>query len=177
MLLRSAASGNADARVEVVRAAYGDLCRMAKRAIRLRGNSGMTSTELAHETAIRILSDVEFHCNDRRQFYAYVSRIMRNLLIDCDRRRFSRKRGGDVLLHPLVEEATAGRSECDEILSLREAVTRLAKLDERKAKVVGLRFFEGRTYLEIASALGISEATAKRDWEHAKCWLFDHLSR
>ena len=100
---------------------------------------------------------------------------MRRILIDSARRKARLKRGGDRKREAIDPDAAVVAPVSIDVLALDEALTRLAREDERKARLVGLRFFAGLSLAEIAEVLGISRATAERDWAYARAWLFDAL--
>jgi RNA polymerase sigma factor (TIGR02999 family) len=171
-LLRAWRAGDADAGEQLMRWTYQDLRRLA--AAQLRGERPghtLQATALVHELYLRLFSGDAPSFEDRAHFLATAARQLRHLVIDHARRRNARKRGGpnaradvDVLGLPAVP--------LDErVLALDEALGALAALEPRAASVVELRFFGGLEETEIASALGISVATVKRDWTWARSWL------
>ena len=113
---------------------------------------------------------------DRGHFFAVAAQIMRFILVDYARRRQTEKRGGDFCRVSLsdVLEVTAVRF--DGIVDIDAALTRLARADERKARVATLRLFAGATVEETAEALGVSSITVMRDWRFARAWLKRELS-
>jgi RNA polymerase sigma factor (TIGR02999 family) len=100
---------------------------------------------------------------------------MRQILIDHARSHRSAKRGGGAVKVTLEEDAALSIGRAEELLALDEALERLAAVDQRKARVVELRFFGGLTIEETAELLGISFNTAVRDWEMARAWLFQSM--
>lgn len=100
---------------------------------------------------------------------------MRRVLIDAARSRKSLKRGGHLLQVPLEDQAVASPAPPVDLLALDEALDRLAAFDDRKSRVVELRFFGGLDVKETAAALDISEETVLRDWRVAKVWLLREL--
>jgi len=100
---------------------------------------------------------------------------MRRILVDLARAHYRSKRGGGALQVSLDEAAIVSQERAGELVALDEALTRLAEMDERKSKVVELRFFGGMTVEETAEALGVSPITIKRDWDTAKAWLYLQL--
>ena len=116
----------------------------------------------------------------RTHFLALASRTMRMLLIDAARARMAESRGGNrelLVLGDGVEfSGPAGVLPMERIIDIDRALDELAGFDERKAKVVEMRFFGGLELQEVAEVLEISLATVKRDWEFARTWLFTRLS-
>jgi RNA polymerase sigma factor (TIGR02999 family) len=113
---------------------------------------------------------------DRAHFFAMSAQLMRRILIDFARSRGSQKRGGDVL-HVSLDEAPSVCKEPDpNLLALDDALKALATVDERKSKVVELRFFGGLSVEETAAVLKVSPETVMRDWRLAKLWLLRELS-
>jgi RNA polymerase sigma factor (TIGR02999 family) len=102
---------------------------------------------------------------------------MRQVLVGVARERIAVKRGGGDLAVTLDEAAYAAPVRSVELLALDEALTRLAALDERQARVVELRYFAGLTSEEVADVLGISVPTVQRDWRAARAWLAVELRR
>jgi RNA polymerase sigma factor (TIGR02999 family) len=102
---------------------------------------------------------------------------MRQVLVGAARERLAEKRGGGEFAVTLDEAAQASPVRADELVALDEALTRLATLDERQARVVELRYFAGLTAEETAEALGISTPTVQRDWRAARAWLAVELRR
>ena len=102
-------------------------------------------------------------------------RLMRRVLVDFAREQKSAKRGGEAP-HLALDEALLPSREPPGILALDEALENLAKLDERKARVIELRFFAGLTIEETAAALDVSHATVERDFKMAKAWLGRELA-
>jgi RNA polymerase sigma-70 factor (ECF subfamily) len=105
------------------------------------------------------------------------AQMMRRILVDYARSRRYQKRGGGVRPVALPEKAIVSKERCREFLALDEALHRLADIDQRKSRVVELRFFGGLSVQEAAVVLGISPITVMRDWEFARSWLERELSR
>jgi RNA polymerase sigma factor (TIGR02999 family) len=111
---------------------------------------------------------------NRAHFFGAAGEAMRRVLVDLARRRQAAKRGGEARRVELSDE-TASDDQATMILSVDEALKDLAAYDDRKRQLVELRFFAGLTLEEAAETLGVSLATAKRDWSFAKAWLFRAL--
>lgn len=177
-ILQRAESGSPEARASLIQAAYDDLRKLAARKMSdERQNHTLTSTALVHEVSMKLLSDNNVPLASRGQFFAYAATAMRNLLIDHARTRGRQKRGGDQQPLSLDEAMIACQEQRDEFLALNDALEALAQVEPRKSMVVEMKYFGGLSNPETASALGISVATVKRDWEVAKTWLYRELQR
>ena len=102
--------------------------------------------------------------------------MIRHILVDHARRRRSAKRGGDALHVPLDEVLLEVETGGIEVVALDSALRSLAKIDDRKSRVVELRYFGGLSLEETAEVLGVSQETAKRDWKMARAWLYTQLA-
>ena len=177
-ILNSAKAGDPDTRANLIQAAYNDLRKLAAtKMIGERQDHTLTSTALVHEVSLRMLNDSHVPTENRGQFFAYASTAMRNLLIDHARTCGRQKRGGDRRKFSFDEATIACDEQCDDFLALDEALTKLAELEPRKAQVVEMRYFGGMSNQEIASTLGVSLATVKRDWVVAQSWLLRELQQ
>ena len=157
-----------------------DELRLVARARLSHERQGHTlqATALVHEAYIRLLSGDAPPWNDRAHFFRAAAEAMRRILIDHARGRQRGKRGGDwlrVTLTGLAGSPLGTDLDPTQLLALHAALEKLAQLDERQARVVELRFFAGMPLEEVAQALGISEATVKRDWALARAWLLKEL--
>jgi RNA polymerase sigma-70 factor, ECF subfamily len=127
-------------------------------------------TALVHEAYLRMAHARPDGWQSRTHFMCTAATAMRRVLIDCARRRQTLKRGGGGEV-TFVEGAALEREDPIELLALDEALNRLEEVDARAARMVELRFFGGLEVVEAAGLLGVSAATAKRDWRFAKAWL------
>ena len=176
-ILQTAESGDSNARATLIEAAYNDLRQLAaKRMAAERQDHTLTTTALVHEVTIKLLDESRVPMASRGQFFAYVARAMRNLLIDHARAKGCQKRGADRQWFTFEEAIVASQEQSGDLIALNEALENLAEVDARKAQVVELRYFGGMTNDEVASSLKISKATVKRDWDLAKGWLLQQLS-
>jgi len=177
VLLRRLGAGEARAESELLPLVYEQLRELAARHLRgERSGHTLTPTALVHEAYLRMSTDASLAPQDRRQFFAIAARRMRQVLVDHARHRDAAKRGGPqreaVTLSALSED---GESPLD-ALALEQALSRLEAMDARKVRVVELRYFAGLEMSDIAQVLGISRATAQRDWEVARAFLFEALA-
>jgi RNA polymerase sigma factor (TIGR02999 family) len=126
---------------------------------------------------MRLVDQSRASWRDRGHFFAVSAMAMRQILVDHARRRTRAKRGGDEAAIVTLDEGTdPGTSEAARLLDVDMALEKLARIDERLAKVVECRYFAGLTEEETASALGISVRTAQREWFKARAWLRTELS-
>ena len=177
-LLRATARGDRGAYDELFAHVYDALRRMA--GARMRGERRehtLTPTALVHEAYVKMLAGDRSAWRNRAQFFAIAARAMRQILVDHALKKRTQKRGGDRLQVTLDEGVRAAESPVLDILVLEEALSRLERQNERRARVVVCRFFGGMEVQETAAALGISEATVKRDWTAARAWLNRELGR
>ncbi|HVS66112.1 MAG TPA: ECF-type sigma factor [Thermoanaerobaculia bacterium] len=155
---------------------YAELRRLARS--RLRGGRGgtLSSAALVHEAYLKLVDQTRADVRDRSHFFAIASKVMRRILVDQARRRGARKRGGGDTRVELDEARVAAATPAPEVVAIDEALERLEQVDPRLAQTVELRFFGGLSVEETAAALGISEATVKRDWSKARLFLYDTIA-
>jgi RNA polymerase sigma-70 factor, ECF subfamily len=178
LLLRRLSSGDTSALDRLTPLIYMELKRMARMHMRRErpGNSFQT-TALVHEAWLRIASTGNLSLDDRAQFFALSSQVMRRILIDAARARASAKRGGEAPRPAHLDDVEIGHEtgKSVHLIALDAALDRLARIDARKARVIELRFFGGLSVDETAAALGISAQSVMRDWKLAKAWLIREL--
>ena len=174
-LLQAWSRGDAQARDELMPVVYRELRRRAAAYLwRDRRGHTLRPTDLVHEVYLRLCAQNAGFKN-REHFFGVASRLMRRILVDHARARGAAKRGRGILRVTLDEGLAAQLPAQPDLLELDSALDELASLDERQVRLVELRFFGGLTMEEAAQALGISLATANREWAHAKAWLFRRL--
>jgi len=157
---------------------YKELRRIAASYLRRESpQHSLQPTALVHEAYLRLTGIREIDWQSRSHFFAVSATIMRRILVEHVRAQQAHKRGDGWDTVSLNEEILPSPNRAPEILALDEALDRLAKLDERQAKIVEMRFFAGMSEEEAGTALGISSRTVKRDWRVAKAWLFKELGR
>lgn len=186
-LLRAWSAGDVEASETVAPLVYDELRRQAGLALRREGDGHtLQTTALAHEAWLRLDVQRDMHWDSRSQFFAVAAQIMRRILVDHARRRHALKRGAaptQVTLGAVDREdqrhGASARSSLDQVdlLALDDALARLAALDPQKVRLVELRYFGGLSMPEAAEALGISLATAGREWAIARMWLRRELER
>ena len=134
-------------------------------------------TALVHEAYLRMVDQTSPAMENRVHFFGIAARVMRQVLVDQARGHNAEKRGGaarrfSIENLEMLPEQTAG-----DLLELNEALQKLEEVDQRKCRVVEMRFFGGLNELEIAEVLGVNEKTVRRDWQFAKLWLYRELSQ
>lgn len=137
----------------------------------------LQTTALVNEAYLRLVDQRQVRWKNRAHFFALSAQLMRRILIDHARRRKYAKRGGDQQKISLAEETAISKDGEIDLLQLDAALSKLEEIDERKGKVVELRFFGGLSVEETAEALSVSPLTVKRDWKMAKAWLYEFLSQ
>ena len=168
--------GDQSALAKLTPLVYDELRRMAHRYVqRERSGHTLQTTALVHEVYLRLAGDQQIEWRDRAHFFAVSAQVMRHILIDHARRRRYAKRGGDAPHVSLTDANAMTQERAKELVSLDEALDELAKLDQRKAKVVELRYFGGLSLEETAEVIEISVMTVRRDWRAAKAWLFRRM--
>lgn len=166
-------NSDAAARSDVLELLYQELKRQAASHLRReRTDHTLCTTALVHEVYLRLASQKGAWQN-RHQFLAVASRMMRRILVDHARGRRAAKR--EALLVELVEIEVPGPAPSVDLVALDEALDDLAREDPRAAQLVELRYFSGLTQDEAAAALTVSMATVARDWTFARAWLFRRL--
>jgi len=156
---------------------YSELRRLAA-AKMSREAPGQTlqPTALVHEAWLRLGGDGQ-RWENRAHFFGAAAEAMRRILIERARRKLAARRGSGQECVDVDEiEIAAPTEKDDELLAVHEALDRLATHDARKAELVKLRYFAGLSFAETAEVLGISEATAYRDWEYARAWLHQEIN-
>src|SRR6185295_15482151 len=142
-----------------------------------RANHSVQATELVNEAYLRLVDVQHVDWQSRTHFLAMSARLMRRVLVDLARSRAAEKRGGGAIRVTLDDAAIGGLTPEADVIRLDDALDALAALDDRKSRVVELRFFGGLTADETAIALQISSKTVLRDWEFARAWLQRELTR
>ena len=157
---------------------YQELRLMARRHMR-RQPSGHTfqTTDLIHETYLKIAGGEERNWQSRNHFFGVAAKAMRHILVDYARSKNNQKRGGWQERVTLKDNMRVTNQSSEEIVALDDALNRLAILDDRKVRVVEMKFFAGLNVAEIAGVLKVSPETVKRDWSFAQTWLLRELKK
>ena len=172
-LLHAARDGDPTAMDRVVSLVYDDLRVLATRQLRREYVSRtMHPTSLVHEAYMKFARGASIQAGDRSHFFAIAARAMRQVLVDDARRRRSLKRQGDRVATTLGDQEWTRGLSTDDLIALNDAID---ALEPRQRHVVECRFFGGMDEQEIATALGITERTVRRDWVKARAWLYRAL--
>jgi RNA polymerase sigma-70 factor (ECF subfamily) len=156
---------------------YDELRRIAHRYVqRERDGHTLQTTALVNEAYLRLAAQQKVDWQNRAHFFAVTAQVMRHILIDHARRRRYAKHGGEVRQIPIEDAAEMSMQRASELIALEEALNELAKLDQRKSRVVELRYFGGLSLEETAAVLEISLMTVRRDWRAAKAWLYRRMN-
>ena len=171
-LLNASAVGDREAFDQVFPVVYSKLRRIAHRRMQHeRADHTLSTTALVHEAYLKLVDLDRIQYKGRTHFFAVAAQAMRNILVSYAYRRKAIKRGGDQAKLPLDDVVVMSEARAEEVLALDEALQQLKQLDERRHQVVECRFFGGMSIEETATALEISPATVKRDWNLARAWL------
>jgi RNA polymerase sigma-70 factor (ECF subfamily) len=155
---------------------YDELRRIAHRYVqRERDGHTLQTTALVNEAYLRLAAQQKVDWQNRAHFFAVTAQVMRHILIDHARRRRYAKHGGEVRRVSIEDAAKMSMQRASELMALDEALDELAKLDQRKSRVVELRYFGGLSLEETADVLEISLMTVRRDWRAAKAWLYRRM--
>ena len=137
----------------------------------------LQTTALVNEAYLRLVDSGRVHWKNRAHFFAISAEVMRRILVDSARSRHYQKRGGNAIHLPLDQALEVSQEREADLVALDEALIALADIDERKSKIVELRFFGGLSVKETAEVLKVSPETVMRDWKLAKVWLLRELSK
>jgi len=176
-LLDAWSGGDSEALAELIPLVYDELRRMARRYMQSQP-SGHTlqTTALIHEAYLKLADNKVKHFTNRSHFFAVAANAMRHILVDHARSRQSEKRGGGAQVIALDDAPIVSVERASEIVALDDALKNLSAIDERKSRVVELRYFGGLSVEETAEVLKVSPETIARDWRFAKTWLLRELS-
>ena len=171
-LLLAWSDGDATALERLLPYVETELRRLASYHMR-REKAGHTlqTTALVNELYLKLVDQKQAKWQNRAHFFAVAAQLMRRILVDYARRQLRSKRGGGVSNVTLDEAVVISHEKSADILSLNDALDRLAKLDPLKARIVELRHFGGLSVEETAEVLKIAEVTVMRHWALAKSWL------
>lgn len=176
-LLRAWSEGEPQALDRLTPLVYGELHRLARRHMaHERPGHTLQTTALVNEAYLELVDSVHADWHNRAHFFAVCAQVMRRILVDWARSRNVFKRGGGVQLVGLEDTLVGAKAPDAGLVALDDALGALAELDERKARVVELRFFGGLSIPETATVLKVSEETVQRDWRFAKSWLRRELT-
>ncbi len=175
-LLQKWSGGDRAALDELTPIIYAELHRIAKRYMsRERGNHTLQTSALVNEAYVRLIDWKNAKWENRAHFFGVSAQLMRRILVDFARKR--PKVEEEIVRYVSLEEAFTVTTEKDaDLVALDEALTELAVFDERKAKIVELKFFGGLSVEETAEVLKVAPVTVMREWQKAKAWLYRELN-
>jgi RNA polymerase sigma factor (TIGR02999 family) len=175
-LLAEVKLGQSDALDRLMPLVYRELRRIAARQMKAeRTGHTLQPTALVHEAFMRLVDQKRADWQNRAHFFGVAAQMMRRVLLNYARQRRAAKRGIGVTLADEILPQGNSIDRTDEILAVDQALTQLARLDPRQARVVELRYFGGLSVEETAEAVGISTRTVKLDWALAKGWMKSRL--
>ena len=177
-LIHRAQDGDRGAADALYASTYADLSRLARSRLRAgRRHTLLDTCSLVHESYVRFVNAGHLKIEDRIHFMRWAAQVMRSIIVDFARRRVAARRGGGAARVTIDVEVVAGAAHGEEeILSVHEALDRIAVVDPRLTQVVEMRYFGGLTEPEIAQALGVTERTVRRDWHKARLLLREALA-
>ena len=177
-LLDAVDSGDPDAAEQLLPLVYDELRRLAAHKMsNERAGQTLQATALVHEAWIRLAGSREQEWRDRRHFFGAAAEAMRRILIDRARRRNRTRHGHGLERVDLRDIELAETATDQQLLAVDEALGKLAAESPERAELVKLRYYVGMSIPDAAEALGISESTAKRQWNYVRLWLFNELKR
>ena len=176
-ILKCVAEGKEKAADRLMPLVYDDFRRLANSYLQQEpvGHT-LHPTALVHEAYLKLINHKNVDWRGRTHFFAVGAQAMRRILVDHARGKNRIKRGGDRRRISLDEQLTVSPNRDEDVLDLDEALKKMAEKHGRAAEIVELRFFGGLTVAEAAEVVGVSERTARNDWEFARAWLRRELS-
>ena len=176
-LLLNWSKGDQAALDQLIPLVYPELRKLARRYMgRESPEHTLQTSALINEAYLRLVDQQAVEWNDRAHFFAVAAQVMRHILIDHARSHLYGKRGAGAQHVPLDEVAVVSQERAAELVALDDALTSLAKIDERKGKIIELRFFGGLSVDETAEVMNVSPVTVMREWRAAKAWLHREVS-
>jgi RNA polymerase sigma factor (TIGR02999 family) len=170
-------NGDLQARDELMPLVYQELHRLAHQYMsRERPGHTLQTSALVNEAFLRLTDQRDVQWQNRAHFVGIAGQMMRRILVDYARKRGYAKRGGGACQVSLDEEFMVSEKRSADVVELDDALQSLARLDDRKSRLVELRFFGGLSIEETAEVLGVSPGTVMRDWTLAKAWLRREMS-
>jgi RNA polymerase sigma-70 factor (ECF subfamily) len=171
-------SGSREALEKITPLVYGELRKLAVSYLsRERDAPTLQPTALVHEAYLRMVDQNLPDLKNRKHFFGIAAQLMRQILIDHARQHHSQRRGGGAIKVPFDEGLSFAPERSAELLALDDGLKALAAVDERKSRIIELRFFGGLSVEETAEMLGVSIATIGREQRFAEAWLHKEISR
>ena len=170
-------SGDKSAAEELLPIVYDALRRLASARMGTEApDHSLQPTDLVHEAYMRLVDrDASDRWQNRAHFFGAAAEAMRRILVEHARKKLALKRGGDLQRVDLAEVVKHGTLSDAQLLDLDEALAEFEALEPEKSQIVKLKFFAGMTLEEAAKTVGVSRATAQRNWTYARAWLFGKL--
>ena len=176
LTLRAAHAGDREAADRAYAALYPELLKIARSRLRKHRPNTLLDTEaLVHESFLRFVQADKLGIDDRKHFFAYAAKTMRNIVIDFARHRLSERHGGAVERVTFDTHVLDSKAIDASVLDVDAALHSLESLDPQLAQVVEMRYFGGYTDLEIASAMGVTDRTVRRHWDKARAFILTQL--
>lgn|SRR5678815_4078868 len=176
-LLISWSNGDDQALEKLIPLVYAELRKLARRYMaRESPDHTLQTSALINEAYMKLVDQRDVEWQNRAHFFAVAAKVMRHILIDYARGRDSNKRGAGVRKVAFDESVTLTDERAGELVALDDALKELAELDERKSRIVELRFFGGLSNEETAEVMKISPVTVTREWRAARAWLRREMS-
>lgn len=177
-LLKRLSEGDQEVAAKLVSLVYDDLHRIAASRLRSeRADHTLQTTALVHEAYMRMTGQRNANWQNRNQFFAVASQVMRRILVDYARAQQRARRGGKLQKVLLEDVLLVSPERTNEVLAVNESLSKLEQFDPRQGRIVELRYFGGLTIEEIAEVLDISGKTVTRELNAAKAWLYGELKQ
>ena len=177
-LLARLREGNKEAEAQLIPLVYNELHRLARYYMRgERTGHTLQTSALVNEAYLRLVGEHGIDWKNRAHFFGVCAQIMRRILVDHARTRDAKKRGGSIQKISLENAFVYSDEQSWQVVALHEALNKLAEWDSRQCRIVELRFFTGLDVEETAEVLAISPTTVKREFQHAKAWLYGELNK
>jgi RNA polymerase sigma-70 factor (ECF subfamily) len=175
-LLKDWSGGDPEALDRLIPIVYAELRAIAARYLRReRRDHTLQPTALVNEAYLRLIDQKQVQWQNRAHFIGVAAQMMRRILVDHAKSHNRAKRGGGAQRVSLDEAMAVSDERATDLLELDSALTALATFDDRKSRVVEMRYFGGLTVEETAEVLKVSEMTVAREWKLAKAWLYTHI--
>ena len=177
-LLHQWSDGDETALPQLASLVEAELRRLAQRFVsREPSDQTLAPSDLINEAWLRLIDESSVKWENRAHFFGVAANLMRRILVDRARHRRALKHGGEALRVSLTEAENVAREHSADVIALNDALDTLAAFDERKSRIVELRFFGGMSEEETARALKIPLRTLQREWSFARAWLYNELSK
>lgn len=177
-LLHQWSDGDESALPQLAALVEAELRRLAQQFVnREPSDQTLAASDLINEAWLRLIDSSSVKWENRAHFFGVAATLMRRILVDRARHRRALKHGGEALRVSLTEAENVAREHSADVIALNDALDTLAAFDERKSRIVELRFFGGMSEEETARALNIPLRTLQREWSFARAWLYHELSK